>query len=156
MQNLVKDVFLISKYMYVCTCKLYEHVQEIMKTMFLPKYYKTTCAFRTPHVCLAEMTHSTHDITVIFLLHSACHGRFLTNYIWIYINTDVECVLTECCKHLFKLFSFPALFIEVVSDLTIEINQFHIKHYVVTTYIKLHGKCPNPYHFLIHIFPHSD
>ena len=35
---------------------------------------------------------------------------------------DVECVLTECCKHFFKLFSFPTHFIEVISDLTIEIN----------------------------------
>ena len=87
-----------------------------MKAMSLPKYYMTTCAFRTPHVCFAEMTQNTDDITVAMLLNSACHGRFLTNYIWIYINIDVKCILRECCEHLFKLLSFPTYFTEVVSN----------------------------------------
>ena len=85
-----------------------------MKAMSLLKYYMTTCAFRTPHVCFAEMTQNTDDITVAMLLNSACHGRFLTNYIWIYINIDVKCILRECCEHLFKLLSFPTYFTEVV------------------------------------------
>ena len=81
--------------------------------MFLSKYYMIICAFRTPHVCLAEITHT--------ISQSSCF-YFLTSYIWIYINMDVECVLTECCKHFFKFFSFPTHFIEVISDLIIEIN----------------------------------
>ena len=74
---------------YTCTCKICELVHEIMKTMFLPNYYMTTCAFRTRPMWFAGMTHTANDITVILFLHSACHGRFLTNYLFIYLLNNL-------------------------------------------------------------------